>query len=67
MVAASAVVLVTVIVKVTEPPVSGTLVGSAVLVTVIAGSTSLKSTVALPLAVSLLPSLSAPVAVTVLL
>ncbi len=47
-------------VKVTSPPVSGTDVGEAVLVTLISGATSLKSTVASSVSVT-----SLAVAVTV--
>ncbi len=47
------------------PPVSGTEVGLAVLVTVMSGSTSLNVTVAVAVSVSLPPSLSEATAVTV--
>ena len=58
--------LVTTKVKVTSPPVSGTLVGDAVLTTVMSGRTSTKVTVASSLSVAVLPSSSDASAVTTL-
>ena len=60
------VVFLTTKVKVTSPPVSGTAVGSAVLVTSIVGATSVKSTVASSVSVASVLSLSSALAVKTL-
>src|SRR3954454_15913295 len=62
----SELVFLTVKVKVTSAPVSGTEVGSAVLVTVISGATSENDTVAVAESSSVEPSLSTTTAVKVL-
>ena len=52
--------------KVTSPPVSGTELGLAVLVTWMSGATSSKVTVALSLSSAVVPSSSVPTAVVTL-
>ena len=59
--------LLTVKVNVTSPPVSGTLLGLALLVMVMSGGTSLKVIVSSSLSSSVVPSSSVPTAVTMLL